>query len=309
VDLRIFTEPQQGASYDDLLAVAQATEELGFDAFFRSDHYLNFDGTGLPGPTDAWITLAGLARDTSRIRLGTLVTPATFRHPGPLAISVAQVDAMSGGRVELGLGAGWYEREHQAYGLAFPPVKERFDRLEEQLAIVTGLWETPSGSKFSFDGTYYPVVDSPALPKPVQQPHPPIIIGGGGKTRTPALAARYAQEFNMPFSPVDVYAEQRARVTAACAAIGRDPSTMIWSAAQVVCCGRDEAEIARRAAFIGRKPAELRAHAAAGTPEQVVAMLRRYAEVGVTRMYLQVLDLHDLDHLELLAKTVLPALR
>ena len=166
MDLRIFTEPQQGASYDDLLAVARTAEELGFDAFFRSDHYLKMgDVSGEPGPTDAWITLAGLARDTSTIRLGTLVTPVTFRLPGPLAVSVAQVDAMSGGRVELGIGTGWFDDEHTAYGIPFPPFGERFDMLEEQLSIITGLWETPIGETFSFDGTHYQVTDSPALPE------------------------------------------------------------------------------------------------------------------------------------------------
>src|SRR5664280_1958032 len=155
--LRIFTEPQQGATYDALVVVAKATEDLGFDAFFRSDHYLRIgDGDGLPGPTDAWVTLAGIARETSRIRLGTLVTSATFRLPGPLAISVAEVDAMSGGRVELGLGAGWYEAEHTAYGIPFPPLGERFERLEEQLAVITGLWATPAGERFDFAGTRYP---------------------------------------------------------------------------------------------------------------------------------------------------------
>src|SRR4051812_682932 len=154
MDLRIFTEPQQGASYDTLLTVAKATEDLGFDAFFRSDHYLKMgDMDGLPGPTDAWITLAGLARETSRIRLGTLMTAGTFRLPGVLAIQVAQVDQMSGGRVEFGLGAGWYEEEHTAYGTPSP--KEKFARLEEQLAIVTGLWETPVGKTFTYDGRFY----------------------------------------------------------------------------------------------------------------------------------------------------------
>src|SRR5687767_10098442 len=171
------TEPQLGATYDDLLAVARRTEEIGLDAFFRSDHHLTMRGDGLPGPTDAWVTLAGLARETSRIRLGTLVTSATFRLPGPLAIAVAQVDAMSGGRIELGLGSGWFEQEHTAYGIPFPPLAERFDRLEEQLAIITGLWSTPVGKRFSYTGTHYQLQDSPALPKPVQQPHPPIVIG------------------------------------------------------------------------------------------------------------------------------------
>src|SRR6266513_1881457 len=162
MQLRIFTEPQQGADYATLLSVARAAEELGFDAFFRSDHYLTMSGSGLPGPTDAWITLAGLARETSRIRLGTLMSPVTFRLPGPLAISVAQVDQMSGGRAERGLGTGWFEREHTAYGIPFPSLGERFDRLEEQFAIVTGLWETPEGETFSFGGTHYELADSPA---------------------------------------------------------------------------------------------------------------------------------------------------
>src|SRR3954471_1274879 len=179
-----------GATYDDLLAVARRTEECGFDAFFRSDHYLTMAGDGLPGPTDAWVTLAGLARETSRVRLGTLVTSATFRLPGPLAIAVAQVDAMSGGRVELGLGSGWYDAEHTVYGIPFPPLGERFDRLEEQLAIVTGLWGTPVGGRFSYDGRYYTLRNSPALPKPMQQPGPPVIVGGLGRPRTPRLAAR-----------------------------------------------------------------------------------------------------------------------
>ena len=260
MDLRIFTEPQQGASYDTLLAVARATEDLGFDAFFRSDHYLAMGRDGLPGPTDAWITLAGLARETTRIRLGTLVSPVTFRLPGPLAVSVAQVDAMSGGRVELGLGAGWFEREHAAYGIPYPTAApERFDRLEEQLEIITGLWSTPVGETFSYDGRHYQLADSPALPKPVQQPGPPIVIGGSGKRRTPALAARFAAEYNANFTVPDDGAAQFARVRAACEEIGRDPATLVLSAAHTVCCGRDEAEFARRAAAIGRDPAELRA--------------------------------------------------
>src|SRR5579871_1943038 len=155
MQLRIFTEPQQGADYATLLSVTRAAEELGFDAFFRSDHYLTMAGSGLPGPTDAWITLAGLARETSRIRLGTLMSPATFRFPGPLAISVAQVDQMSGGRVEFGFGAGWFDAEHAAYAIPFPDLGERFERYEEQLAIITGLWETPAGQTFSFAGKYY----------------------------------------------------------------------------------------------------------------------------------------------------------
>jgi alkanesulfonate monooxygenase len=307
VDLRIFTEPQQGASYEDQLAVARHTEECGFSAFFRSDHYLKMGaGDGMPGPTDSWVTLAGLARETSTIRLGTLVTSATFRHPGPLAISVAQVDAMSGGRVELGLGAGWFRAEHEAYGLPFPETKERFDRLEEQLAIITGMWRTPAGERFSFAGDHYSVVDSPALPKPASADGPPIIVGGHGPRRTPALAARFASEFNVGFSREDVVQRQFARVREACEEIGRSMDTMTWSNALTVCCGRDDAEVRRRAEAIGRDLEELREDGVAGTPAQCVERIGRYASAGSERLYLQVLDLHDLDHLDLLATEVMP---
>ncbi|HEU4674447.1 MAG TPA: LLM class F420-dependent oxidoreductase [Motilibacteraceae bacterium] len=310
MDLRIFTEPQQGASYDDLLRVARATEELGFDAFFRSDHYLRMgDGDGLPGPTDAWTTLAGLARETSRVRLGTLVTAATFRYPGPLAITVAQVDQMSGGRVELGLGTGWFEAEHAAYGLPFPSLGERFDRFEEQLEIVTGLWATPVGEKFSYEGKYYQLSDSPALPKPEQSPRPPIVIGGGGAKRTPALAARFADEFNLPFRSLEDTEAQFGRVRSACEDAGRGADGIVLSAAQVLCCGRDDAEVERRAAAIGRDAAELRRDGLAGTPAEVVEKAARFGAAGATRLYLQVLDLGDLDHLELVASEVMPQLR
>jgi F420-dependent oxidoreductase-like protein len=308
VQLRIMTEPQQGASYDDLLAVARRAEETGFDAFFRSDHFLTMGGDGLPGPTDAWVTLGGLARETSRIRLGTLMTAATFRLPGPLAIAVAQVDQMSGGRVEFGIGSGWFEAEHTAYGIPFPPLAERFDRLEEQLAIITGLWSTPEGKRFSYSGTHYELEDSPALPKPAQQPHPPVIIGGAGKRRTPELAARYAAEFNLPFHPHDRFTAACDRVRAACEAVGRDPGTMIFSAAQVLCCGKDAAEFQRRAAAIGRDPQELRQGGVCGTPAEVAEVLRSYAAAGARRMYLQILDQTDLDHLRLVAETVTPEL-
>jgi F420-dependent oxidoreductase-like protein len=229
VYFRIFVEPQQGATYDDQLRVARAAEDAGYDAFFRSDHYLAMGVPGEPGPTDSWVALGALARETSRIRLGTMVTSATFRLPGPLAITVAQVDQMSGGRVELGLGSGWFETEHRSYGIPFPPLGERFDRLAEQLEIVTGLWSTPAGERYPFSGWNYEVVGSPALPKPVQQPHPPVIVGGKGRRRTPELAARFAAEFNVPFTPVNEVAEQFARVDDACSAAGRDPAELVRS--------------------------------------------------------------------------------
>ncbi|MFR9795039.1 LLM class F420-dependent oxidoreductase [Streptomyces sp. MS06] len=302
MDLRIFTEPQQGATYDTLLTVAKATEDLGFDAFFRSDHYLRMGSSdGLPGPTDAWITLAGLARETRRIRLGTLMTAGTFRLPGVLAIQVAQVDQMSGGRIELGLGAGWFEDEHKAYGIPFP--KEKFGRLQEQLEIVTGLWETEPGKTFDYQGTYYQLTDSPALPKPAQA-RIPVLIGGHGAVRTPRLAARHADEFNIPFASVEDSARQFGRVRAAAEEAGRPAGDLVYSNALVVCVGRDEREIARRAAAIGREVDELRANGLAGSPAEVVDRIGRYAEIGSQRIYLQVLDLADLDHLELISSQV-----
>ena len=305
--LRVFTEPQEGASYEQLLAVARTAEELGFDAFFRSDHYIHFhDRSPLPGPTDAWVTLAGLARDTTRIRLGTLVTPVTFRLPGPLAISVAQVDAMSSGRVELGLGTGWHDGEHAAYGIPFPPLGERFEMLEEQLHIITGLWETPAGETFSFNGTHYSLKDSPALPKPVQQPRPPVIMGGWGSKRTPRLAVQFADEFNVPFPPLDAFVTQIGHVREACERAGRDPATLVLSVALVVCCATDEVELVRRAAAIGRQPDELRKNGAAGTPSEVIETLQQFAAAGAERVYLQLLDLDDLDHVRLIGAEVLP---
>lgn len=309
MEFALFTEPQQGATYDQLLAVARAAESAGFGAFFRSDHYLAMGGgDGLPGPTDAWVTLAGLARETERIRLGTLVSSATFRLPGPLAVTVAQVDAMSGGRVELGLGTGWYEAEHLAYGIPFPALAERFDVLEEQLAVVTGLWTTPLGERFDFAGDHVTIEGSPALPKPVQRPHPPIVVGGGGARRTPRLAARFAAEMNTPFMSPERAGEQFERARAACREIERDPATLALSAAVVVCCAEDDVELARRAGRIGRDVEELRANGATGTPDEVADRIRAYEAVGATRIYLQVLDLDDLDHVALLGEDVLPQL-
>ncbi|MFM7263664.1 MAG: LLM class F420-dependent oxidoreductase [Acidimicrobiales bacterium] len=305
--LRIFVEPQQGASYSTLLNVARAAESNGFDAFFRSDHYqkMGSNVSGLPGPSDAWVTLAGLARDTSTIRLGTLVSSATFRHPGVLAISVANVDEMSGGRVELGLGAGWYGVEHTSHAIPFPTLGDRFGMLEDQLAIITGMWAAPEGSTFTHVGTLHSVADSPALPKPVQK-KVPIVIGGGGPRRTPRLAATYGSEFNLPFQSRERFVEQCDRVRAACDTVGRDPGTMTWSCALVVCVGENEDEIARRAAAIGREPGELRENGVCGTPTEAVDRLREWSATGADRVYLQVLDLSDTDHLALVAREVMP---
>jgi F420-dependent oxidoreductase-like protein len=309
VDFRAFVEPQQGATYADQLAVAKAAEALGYSAFLRSDHYVAMSGDGLPGPTDSWVTLAGIARETTSIRLGTMVTSATFRYPGPLAISVAQVDEMSAGRVELGLGAGWFEAEHKAYAIPFPPLGERFERLREQLDIITGLWTTPENETFNYTGKHQSVVDSPALPKPVQRPHPPIIIGGGGPKRTPALAAKFAAEFNAPFMPADGVKSSYDRVRAALADAGRPADSLTYSAAFVACAGRDDSQVATRAAAIGREVDELRGNSPlAGTPNEIVDKLGAFAEIGVQRVYLQLLDMSDLDHLDLFASEVVAQL-
>jgi F420-dependent oxidoreductase-like protein len=308
VEYCVFTEPQQGFSYDDQLAFASAAERLGFDGFFRSDHYMRMGaGDPLPGPTDAWTTLAGLARETSRIRLGTLVSSATHRVPAILAIQVAQVDAMSGGRVELGLGTGWFEQEHRAYGIPFPA--KRFGMLEEQLQIVTGLWNTPAGETFDFAGAHYTLEDSPALPKPVQSPVP-LIIGGGGPRRTPAIAARFGTEFNIGFVPEDVVAEKFDGVRAACTAVDRDPGTLKLSVAVPTLAGATEADLRARAAATGRDLEEVRAGGGnvAGGRDEIVAKVERLAALGTDRVYFQLLDMRDLDQLDYLGTEVLPHL-
>ena len=310
MDLRVFTEPQQGASHADLLAVAQATRANGFSAFFRSDHVMAMgDGSGLPGPSDSYVNLGAIAVAVPDIRLGTLVTSATFRHPSMTAIAVAQLDDISGGRMELGIGSGWFEAEHTAYGLDFgTSFGERFDRLTEQLEIITGLWSTPEGERFSHEGKHYTLADSPALPKPSQRPGPPVIIGGKGKRRTPELAARYAAEFNLPFVSAEVTSEQVDRVRKACADIGRDPDELTYSNALVLCCGATEEEVRRRADAIGRSTDDLRENGLAGSPAEVVDRIGQFAALGAGRVYLQTLDLDDVEHLELVAAEVMPQL-
>lgn len=303
----VFTEPQQGATYDDQLTFAQTAERVGFDGYFRSDHYLRMgDGDPLPGPTDAWTTLAGLARETSSIRLGTLVSSVTYRQPGVLAIQVAQVDAMSGGRAELGLGTGWFEREHRAYGIPFPA--KRFDLLEEQLAIVTGLWATPVGESFDFDGAHYSLTDAPPLPRPVQS-RVPVIVGGGGPRRTPELAARFATEFNIGFRSEQEIAEKFAGVRAACERVGRDPSSLKLSVALTTLAAPTAAELERRAARIGRSVDEMRGDVnIVGGRDEIVAKVERLAALGADRVYLQLLDLQDVEQVEYLGTEVLPHL-
>ena len=304
--LVVMIEPQFGASYADQARLAKHAEELGFDGFFRSDHLATMrPDLGLPGPTDTWAVLAGLAIETSRLRLGSMVTSATFRLTGPLAVAIATVDHMSRGRIEFGLGAGWFEVEHTAYGVPFPPVGERFDRLEEQLAIITGLWHTPVGERFNFDGKHYQLTDSPALPKPAQTPGPPVIVGGRGKNRTPQLAVRFADEFNVPFADVETTAQLFRNVESVSDTLGRTTSgraPLVLSAAQTIACGRTDAAARTRAERVGGIPPLF------GTPAQIVDQIGKFADIGAARLYLQILDLADLDHLDVIASEVAPQL-
>jgi F420-dependent oxidoreductase-like protein len=304
-------EPRHGSRYEEILALAQATEAAGFDAFFRSDHLMGVDPHDRTyRPTDCWTTLGGLARETRRVRLGALVGAATFRQPGILANIIASLDEMSGGRVELGIGTGWYEREHAAFGIPFPPTRERFDRLEEQLAVITGLWRAPFGDEggFSFSGAHYRVEANRTPPRPMQDPHPPIIIGGSGPRRTPAIAARYADEFNGALVIGDrdgaQLRERFAVFARACEEIGRDPGTARRSAVLPVACGATAAEAQHRAGVMGSEL--MRSTAATGSPAEVTERIGALAEAGADTVYLHIYDIHDLDHIALLGAEVLP---
>ena len=306
MDFRIFIEPQQGTTYDRISALALHAERLGFNGFFTSDHYLKMgDSDGLPGPTDAWTTLAGLTRDTNTIRLGTLVTPVTFRHLGSLVISVSQIDQMSGGRVELGLGAGWYEDEHKAQGLPFPDVGKRFDLLEESLEVLNAIWNLEEGELFNYDGKTIQFRNSMGLPKPKQEFGPPVIMGGIGKRRTPALVAKYASEYNTPFVSPEGFATLVSVVKDTCAKWDRDPEDLIYSCAQVFCCGENETILSNRASAIGREVEELRVNGLAGTPDEVRRKVEDFKQNGCDRFYLQILDDCDLEHLDLAAEIFL----
>jgi F420-dependent oxidoreductase-like protein len=296
-------EPRHGATYAQILALARATDDAGFDAFFRSDHLFGVDPHDTTyRPTDCWTTLAGLARDTNRIRLGSLVTAATFRRPGMLAAVVASVDEMSGGRVELGLGTGWYQREHEAFGIPFPALGERFDQLEEQLEIITGLWRTEQGAEkaFSFSGRHYSVEENRTPPRPAQHPHPPIIIGGTGPKRTPAIAARFADEFNGALS--DDLRLTYTRFEQACERIGRDHTEARRSAVLPVACATTPAEVTRRATVIGSEL--IRRHAAIGSPALVVDRVEELRKAGADTIYFHIYDIDDLDHVALLGAEV-----
>ena len=303
MDFRIFTEPQQGAGYHRLATLAKHAEQKGFNGFFVSDHY-HVMGEIDPrqGPTDAMTTLAGLARDTDEIRLGTLVCSSTFRQPGQLAIIAAEIDQMSSGRLELGVGAGWFDREHEALGINFPPLGERFDRMEDQLAILELFKIVSPDTTFDYAGKTISLKNCLPIPKSTQKPGIPVIVGGGGPKRTPYLAARFADEFNLPFSSPDNFQAQVNRVKDACETIGRDPNSLTYSVAQVLCVGESENELIRRASSIGRELSDLIDNGVAGTLDQARARIQAFHDMGATRIYLQVLDEDDLDHISLLSK-------
>jgi F420-dependent oxidoreductase-like protein len=317
-------EGQEGVSWPEWLALARACEEHGVPALFRSDHYLNLDGRPERGSLDAWATLSALAAATSTLRLGTLVSPATFRHPSELAKVVATADHVSGGRVELGIGAGWNEPEHRAYGFPFPPVGERMDRLAEQLEIIRGSWtEAP----FSFSGSHYRLEGLDAQPRPVQSPHPRLIMGGAAGARSAALAARWADEYNTPLVGLDEVRARRARVASACEAAGREPMPFSMMTGMLV--GRDREELRSRAAALAarRDPTELRpwepqgrrdTEADAwlsrppdgwivGTVDEAIEQLREVRDAGVSRVMLQHLLHTDLDVVSMIGRELAPA--
>jgi F420-dependent oxidoreductase-like protein len=311
LQIRSFTWPGGDAAIGPTLArIARDADTAGFDSIWVMDHFFQIRGVGrVEEPMLEGMTALGfLAAHTERARLGLMVGGVPYRTPALWIKATTTLDVLSGGRAWLGIGAAWNEQEAAALGIPFPPLGERFDRYEEQLAILTGLWATPVGESFDFEGAHYRLAGSPALPKPVQDGGVPILVGGRGRTRTPRLAARYAAEFNVPFSSAEDNARLFARVRGACEEAGRDPSSLVYSSALVLCVGRDETEIARRAAAIGGEVDELREHGVAGTPAEAVDTLGRYAEAGAERVYLQVLDLADLDHLDLVAAEVAPQL-
>jgi F420-dependent oxidoreductase-like protein len=316
VDVYLMIEGQEGVTWEQWVGLARACEDHGLHGLFRSDHYLSFDDPRERGALDAWTTLAALAAVTERIRLGTMVSPVTFRHPSVLAKSVVTVDHVSGGRVELAIGAGWFEREHRAFGFPFPADGERIALLSEQVEIVHRLWDR-HGEEVSFEGSHYQLDSCPSMPKPVQDPHPPLILGGGAGPRAAALAARWADEYNVTSSSPEEAASARERLSAACEAIGRDPETLRLSLMTHVVVGRDRQELEARArALIAREgeshdPAEAierwSVDGLAGTVDQVLERLGRYADAGVNRIMLQHLVHEDLETVELIGTELVPA--
>ena len=315
MDVCLMIEGQEGVTWDEWLSLVLACEEHGFDGLFRSDHYLAFDHPEERGALDAWSTLAALASVTERVRLGTLVSPVGFRHPALLSKAVVTVDHASDGRAELGMGAGWFEREHRAFGFPFPPPAERHDILAEQVEIVHRLWDREE-DEVDFEGTHYRLEACPSLPKPVQDPHPPLIVGGDAGPRSTALAARWADEYNVVYSDPATVREQRGRVRAACTAIGRDPDEVRFSLMTRSVIGADDGEVRERTAVLMEREGErgnvddylegMRPNLAVGTTEQVLDRLRAFAEAGVVRVFLQHLVHDDLEAVALIGREIVP---
>lgn len=315
MEVCLMIEGQEGVTWDQWVSLALACEEHGFHGLFRSDHYLSFDHPQERGAFDAWATLAAIGAITERIRLGTMVSPVTFRHPSVLAKSVVTVDHASDGRVELGMGAGWFEREHRAFGFPFPPPDERMDILAEQVEIVHRLWDRDE-DEVSFQGTHYRLEACPALPKPLQDPHPPLIIGGGAGPRSAALAARWADEYDVVFVDPATARQRHARVSAACEAIDRDPGDVRFSLLTRVVVGANEQEVKRRAAALIDRLDEqgdvqafidgMRANMTVGTVEEVLERLEEYAGAGVERVFMQHLVHDDLETVALIGRELIP---
>ncbi len=314
--MRVMLEGQEGHSYDDILRVACTSEKLGFGAMFRSDHWLPIMGDRQLDATDAWATLAGLARDTSRINFGTLVSPMTFRHPSELAKQAATIDQMSGGRLEVGFGAGWNDVEHAAYGIPFPPLKERFDRLEESLEVCTALWSDSAAA--TFKGRYFSIDGAPGRPKPLQQ-RLPVIVGGRGAKRTPDLTARFASEYNTG-GTVEAWIERRARVVAACERLGRDPGSLVYSWMTATVVGLTEADAwqeAERRFRHGGRTGDVRAWVTEqqasgmlfGSAEQAAEKLSQSLTAGATRWYLQIVPSPSDELLEAIAREIAPRIQ
>jgi F420-dependent oxidoreductase-like protein len=315
MDISLMVEGQEGVTWDQWVTLARTCEEHGFEGLYRSDHYLSFWGAQERGALDAWATLSALGAITERIRLGSMVSPVTFRHPSELAKVVITADHASRGRIELGMGAGWFEAEHRAFGFPFPPVGERLDRLTEQVEIVHRLI-TGDGTEVDFEGKHYRLESCPAFPAPVQDPHPPLIIGGGGGPRSAALAARWADEYDTVYVSVSQARERFDRVTAACEAIGRDPSTVRRSVMLKVVAGADDAEVRRRAAEqmawqdedgdVDAYLADLTGTGLAGTPDRILERLAEYAAIGVQRVLIQQLVHTDVEAVTLVGREVVP---
>ena len=305
----LMIEGQEDVTWEDWVALAETCERAGIEALFRSDHYLSVSGEYQRGALDAWGTICALAARTSALRLGTLVSPSSFRHPSILAKLATTADHVSDGRIELGLGTGWSEVEHTAYGFPFLPMRERMDVLAEQLEIVhDGHW---GDAPFSFDGQYYTLKDLDAQPKPVQRPHPPLIMGGAAGPRAARLAARFADEYNTVMPTLDEIKERREAIVAACERAGREPIPL--SVMTTTLIGADRADFERRAgaftAWTGQRVdiAALPETWIAGTVDRVVEQLRRYADAGVERVYLQHLVHRDLEMVELIGRELVPA--